>query len=174
MSRRLRALLPELAALAGVLAAAPAQASGEELNIIPDPQRVVVLLVAFTVLVPVLDRLLFRPLLGVLAERDLRINGARTRAAELARDAGDLLARHDAALREARDSANVARTQQVEEARRAQHAAVSEARGEAERRIVATRGDVAAAVDRARSGLAAEAQPLAREVAERLLGRSLS
>jgi F-type H+-transporting ATPase subunit b len=171
MTRHHRALVACLAA--ALLVAAPAQAS-EGLELVPDPRRLIALLVLFVLLVPLLDRLLFKPLLAVLEERGARIEGARARAAELSRRAAELVAQHDAAVRQVREAAQRERAGAVDEARRAHQAAVGEARGEAERQIAATRAEVGAALDAARARLRAEAEPLARDVAARLLGRSLS
>lgn len=175
MIRPHRALVAAGAALVAglLLTAAPAHAA-EGLELVPKPQRLVVLLVLFVVLVPLLNALLFRPLLAVLEERGARIEGARARAADLARRAAELVAQHDAAVRQVREVAQRERAGAVDEARRAHQAAIGEARAEAERQIAATRADVGAALDAARARLRGEAEPLAREVAARLLGRSLS
>jgi F-type H+-transporting ATPase subunit b len=176
MTRHHRALLAPLAAAvlgALLLAAAPAHAA-EGLELVPKPERLIALLLLFVLLVPLLNGLLFRPLLAVLEERSARIEGARARAAEVSRRAAELVAKHDAAVRQVREAAQRERAGAVDEARRAQQAAIGEARGEAERQVAATRADVSAALDAARTGLRGEAEPLARDVAARLLGRSLS
>jgi len=171
MTRPFRAI--PAAALLLLLAAAPARAEGG-LEIIPEPTRVLVLLALFLALIPVLNTLVFRPVLAVLDEREKRIAGARARAAEVAGEAAALLAQHDAAVREAREAAQAERARSIDEARRAQQSAVNEAREVAEREITGARGQVAAAVGSARAQLRAEAESLAREVAERLLGRRLA
>lgn len=170
MTRQQRALVVLGASL---LAASPAQAS-EGLQLVPDPKRLVFLLLLFIVLVPLLNALLFRPLLAVLEERSARIDGARARAGELASRAAALVAKHDEAVRAAREASQRERARAVDEARRAHQAAVGTARGEAERQIAETRSEIGAALGGARTQLRAEAEPLAREVAARLLGRSLS
>jgi F-type H+-transporting ATPase subunit b len=167
MTRPLRALLAVAVLL---FAAAPVRAEGG-LNIVPDPARLGVLLALFLLLIPVLNGLVFRPLLAVLDEREKRIAGAYARASEVSSEAAVLVERHEAALREVREASNVERARAVEEARRAHQAAVGEARRAAEREIAGARGEVATAVESARAQLRIEAEPLAREVAERLLGR---
>jgi F-type H+-transporting ATPase subunit b len=171
MPRTRRSLLVAwVAAIA--LTAAPARAEG--LDIFPDATRLAALLVLFLVLVPFANALLFRPLLAVLDEREARIGGARAKAAELARQSAALVEQHDAAMREARASANAERMRALERARQTHQTAIRDARQEAEREIAAARGQVVDAVAAARDALAREAEPLAREVAERLLGRSLA
>lgn len=149
-----------------------ASASEDFLQIIPDPLQLVLLLGLFVVLVPVLNTLLFQPLLGVLDERAARIEGARARAAELAQQSAALLARHDEAVRRARETAHVEQVRLVEEARRAHQAAVGEARGAAEREVFDAREKISRSADSARTALGAEAEPLAREITARLLSRS--
>lgn len=166
-----RALLGALLAL--LLAAAPAHAASG-LELVPQPVRLVALLVLFLILVPVLDAVLFKPLLGVLEERGRRIEGARARAAQLSARAGELVTRHEEAVRAVRASANGERVQAIDEARRDHQAVLAQARGQAELQIGVTRAEVGAALDSARASLRAEADPLARDVAERLLGRRLS
>jgi len=171
MTRHPRALAVLGAAV--VLAAGPARASGG-LELVPEPQRLIFLLVLFLVLVPLLNFLLFKPLLGVLEERGRKIEGARARAAELANRAAALVDQHDAAVQGVRQAAHQERARFVDEARRAHQSAIGEARGEAEHRLAETRNEIGAALDAARAQLRSAAGPLAREAAERLLGRSLS
>jgi F-type H+-transporting ATPase subunit b len=155
-----------------LLGASPAHAAALEL--VPDPTRLIFLLVLFVLLVPLLNGLLFKPLLAVLEERNRRIAGARERAAQLATDAAALVTRHDEALHAARERFNGERTRTLEDARGAHQAAIQDARRQAEQELAATREQVGDALAAARDQLQAEAGPLARDVAERLLGRRLA
>jgi len=161
-----------LVAAAALLAPQVAVASEDGLDIYPDPVRMLLLLGLFVILVPVLDRLLFKPLIGVLEARESRIEGARVRATELSQQAAALLARHDDAVRQARETAHIEQVRLIEEARRAHQATVGEARTAAEHEIVGARGELSRAADSVRGALGAEAEPLAREITARLLGRS--
>jgi F-type H+-transporting ATPase subunit b len=149
-----------------------AAAAEDGLQIIPDLGTVLLLLVLFVVLVPLLNNLLFKPLLGVLDERAARIEGARVRAAELAQQSAALLARHDEAVRQAREIAHAEQVRLVEEARRAHQATVGEARSAAERELHGAREELSRSAESARGTLGSEAEPLAREITARLLGRS--
>lgn len=164
-------LVGAVATAIGLLAPGAAHAAGA-LNIIPEPAKVVQLLVLFVILVPALNVLLFRPLLRVLEEREQRIDGARTRARELAAQTAELLARHDEAIRQAREVAHVEQVQIVEAARGSHRAAVGEARAAAEREVAGARAELTRAAEDVRASLGAEAEPIAREIAARLLGRS--
>lgn len=168
MTRHHRAL-----AVLVALAAGPAQAS-EGLELVPEPDRLIFLLVLFLVLVPLLNAVLFKPLLGVLEERGRRIEGARARAGELASRAAALAAQHEEAVQAVRQAAHQERARFVDEARRAHQGAIGEARSQAEHRLVETRAEIGTALEAARAELRGAATALAREVAERLLGRSLS
>jgi F-type H+-transporting ATPase subunit b len=161
-----------LVATIALLAPRIAIASEGGLNIQPDMWTLLLLLALFVILVPVLDRLLFKPLVGVLEAREGRIEGARVRATELSQQAAALLARHDDAVRQARETAHGEQVRLVEEARRAHQVTVGEARTTAEREIAGARGEISRNADSVRGALRAEAEPLAREITSRLLGRS--
>jgi F-type H+-transporting ATPase subunit b len=167
---------PRAAAVLGAVlcAAGPARAAEGGLQLVPEPERLIALLLLFLVLVPVLNALLFKPLLGVLEERGRRIEGARARAAELSTRSAALVAQHEEAVQAVRQAAHHERAKFVDEARRAHQAAIAGARADAERQLAATRSEIGAAIDTARNELRAAAEPLARQAAERLLGRSLS
>ncbi len=176
------ALLVLVATLAG---AASASASEATLDILPTgidsanpmewrPYLLVGLVALILVLSKLLNRIVFEPLVQVLEERDKRIDGARTRAGDLAREAAALLARYEDAVRETREGAGADRRVRMEEARRSYQAAIGEARGVSEAEIHRTRTEVGEAVSAARTTLEQDARGLARDLAERLLGRSLA
>lgn len=175
MPRRPVALLVSAAiASAAVLLLDPSAAHASEggLQIIPEPKRLIALLILFVILVPVLNSLLFKPLLGVLDEREKRIDGARARATDLAQQAATLVARHDDAIRKARATAHAEQVRVIEEARGQHHSTVGDARSAAETEIAGARAELARATASVRASLGAESEPIAREIAARLLGRS--
>jgi F-type H+-transporting ATPase subunit b len=161
-------------AAASLFAPAIAHASEGTLQIIPDPTRVLVLLVLFVILVPVLNATLFQPLLRVLDEREQRIAGARTRATELAQQTASLLARHEESLRRARETAHAEQQRIVEAARGEHQSTIGDARHAAEGEIAAAQVEIQRAIDSVRASLRADAEPIARDIATRLLGRSAS
>ena len=119
----------------------------------------------------ILDRLVFRPVLKVVERREQAVSSARTlaeRAADEARRAGDEFERKTQAAR-----ADIYR--QMDEMRRAaleeRTALVGETRREAEQALAAARATLAGDVDRARARLGADAESLAAEATERILGR---
>ena len=135
-----------------------------------------VLWVIFFVLIlsVVLDRLLFRPLLGVMTQREHAIRSARDLADAAAAKAQGAMRELEARTVEARGEvyrqmdemrrqASEHRTQLVEQTRREAAAAT----GEATARV---RGQT----DAARARLEREADDLAGAIAERVLGRRVS
>jgi F-type H+-transporting ATPase subunit b len=175
--RKPRRALPSAIAL---LAAAPAAAS-EGLEIFPDVPSaehpvtaLVVQLVLFALLIWPANRLLWRPLLGVLEQRRDRIAGNRARAEKVAADAEDVLGEYQSSVEHARRSAESDRATRLEGARREQAQLTAEARKAAEAEVAAARETVAAALGRARGELQAAAEQLGREAAARVLGRPLS
>lgn len=159
---------------ATLLPARSVAASEGGLEIFPDPLTLGSLIILFVLLVAPLQFLLFRPLLRVLEQRAAGIEGARQRAARLAREAQQLAERYRQALREIRDQADQERKASVDQARRETGAAVAQARDAAQAEMDRARSEVDRAVEEARMALRDEAQELGKLVAERLLGRSLS
>ncbi|HBZ71256.1 MAG TPA: hypothetical protein DEP35_16610 [Deltaproteobacteria bacterium] len=154
--------------------AAPASASEGVLEIIPDLRLVALLIVLFLLLVPVLNRLLFRPLLGVLDERDQKIEGTQERAAQLGQQAEAELARYEAAVRAAHAEAERARKAALEVAQTRHAESVAAARSESAHVVESARRELTGALKEARSALQAQTRELAQEAAARILGRSLS
>ena len=161
-----------LGALVGLLAA-PAAAAEGGLEIFPD-ERMLVLILLFLALIFPLDRLLFRPLLRTLEERDARIAGTRKRADEIAGKADVALDRYQSAVTGARGSAEDARREQLDAARREESQLTAAARASAEEQLGEAVREVGASLDAARAQLRGEAEALAREAASRVLGRALS
>jgi len=175
-----------IALLLAIALAAPAYAAEGGLEIFPDivpvlsdPLRwpeshFVQLLIFFVLLIYPVNQLVLKPLLGVLDERAARIEGTRKRAGELAGQADAALARYRAAVEQARKQADEVRKGALESARGDQARILAEARRAAEGDVSAARSGVAQALGSARASLRAETETLAREVATRVLGRTLS
>ena len=132
---------------------------------------VVVLIIALAF---ILDRLVFRPVLGVIKKREEAVTSARLlaeRATEEARQAGEEFERKTAAAR-----AEVYR--QMDEMRRTgleeRTALVEATRREAEQTLAEARAQLHHDVEAARARLDQDANALATEAAERILGRQPS
>lgn len=153
-------------------AATPAFAS--DLELLPTPVVLTVMLIGFVLLIFPLNALLFKPIFRALDERAERIAGARERSAQLQRDADDVLARYESAIREARAESEAARQAKLESARGEQLQLTTTARGEAERELDGARTELNRSIDEARASLRASAEGLAQAAAERVLGRAIS
>lgn len=169
--RIVHALLAAAASLApGSVAYA---ASGGALKLIPELEGVVILLIGFTILIPIVNRVLVKPVFAVLDEREEKITAARNRAKLLEDSANEVLARYQSSIREVREDAERQRREQLDAAR-AEHAEITErARGQASREIEQSQAGFRASLDEARTGLRATAEGLARQAAERILGRAM-
>src|SRR5262245_45104556 len=132
------------------------------------------LMVAFVALVPLVNRALLAPMLRVLDARAERTSGARKRAARLEEAVRDAIARYEQQVGDARRSAEGARREVLEEARRLAAEETGAARADAELELSRARGEVGAALADARRGLRGQATALAREAAARVLGRELA
>ena len=128
----------------------------------------------FAALIVPVNALLFRPLLRALDLRSDRIVGTRERAEKLAASADEILARYEKAVSDVRVEAEQARRSELSNARSETAARTAAARADAEREIERARHEVSGALADARTRLRSEAEPLAREAASRVLGRTLS
>jgi F-type H+-transporting ATPase subunit b len=122
----------------------------------------------------VLDRLLFKPVLRVMGEREGAIRSARELAERSAHEARRASAEFEKKTAEARGELY----RQMDDMRRAamneRAEIMSRTRAEAESEITAASAKLAAEADEARRRLGAEADALGAAVAERILGRKAS
>lgn len=119
----------------------------------------------------VLDRLVFRPVLRVVAEREQAVSSARTLAERAADEARRASAEFERKTQEARASIH----RDMEDMRRTaleeRTALVGDTRREADLALAEARAALAADVARARQQLDADAESLAAEATQRILGR---
>jgi F-type H+-transporting ATPase subunit b len=139
------------------------------------PDVSVVWVIFFVLLLTVvLDRLLFKPLLRVMAERQRAITSARELAERSANEARLAVAEFDRKTSEARAELY----KQMDEMRRTaldeRSAILSRTRAEAEAEIAAASARLQSEAEEARRRLSADAEVLGGAVAERILGRRAS
>jgi F-type H+-transporting ATPase subunit b len=170
-TRRSRKIL--VLAVGLLMAPGTASAAGG-LEIFPDFEQLAILIVLFAALVYPVNAWLIRPLLRVLEEREDRIDGARVRAARVTEQAEESLARYRADIDAAKADGEQQRRRLVEEARAEQTQLTRAARKEAEQQLEAARDEVGSALEQARASLRADAEALARQAAERILGREVA
>ena len=139
------------------------------------PDLSVVWVIFFVLLLTfVLNRLLFKPLLRVMEERQRAVTSARDLAERSAHEAKRATAEFDRKTGEAR--AELYR--QMDEMRRTaleeRAAIMNQTRAEAESEIAAASATLQAEADEARRRLSVDAETLGAAVAERILGRKAS
>jgi F-type H+-transporting ATPase subunit b len=166
---------PPIACFALATLALPlaAHAAGGELVLVPDLRMMLALIVLFLLLIAPTHRLIFKPLLRVLDEREERTAGTRARAARIEEEAREVLARYEREVAQTRDDAERQRRTTLDQVRGESQQLTGSARTSAEQAQAAARRELAAALDSARGVLRERAQELAREAASRVLGRTL-
>ena len=125
----------------------------------------------FIVFVPILNRLLFRPIIAVLEERDRLTGGSSSTARAMVLTSEQKLAEFEDGIREARGEGY-----RTVEARRSaasvtRQAKIDAARDESMAKIAAARRELDAEAAAARSSLDAEFERVASEISSALLGR---
>jgi F-type H+-transporting ATPase subunit b len=153
--------------------ASAAQAAEGGLELLPDPNILVALLIAFALIVFPLNAVLFKPVIRTLDERDERITGTRAKAERLSAEAAQVLERYEGAIRDAREEAELARRARLDEARARMLETTAAARSAAEAELERARSELGSTLDGARETLRSEANDLARAAAAQVLGRPL-
>jgi F-type H+-transporting ATPase subunit b len=172
-------LMPALAQLGlplGLLStlAEAAPAAEEKAPPIIDLDGTVVLqFILFVVMYLVLRRFFFLPYLRMREERTAHIEGAEKRAAGLSDKRKSIESEYQQRLQKARASADEERARLQAEARAREAELLTQARGRAQQRVNETHKAVAAQVAAAQAELEKQAEPIARSLAHKLLGREV-
>jgi F-type H+-transporting ATPase subunit b len=157
--------------LAGALAAEAAQEGGG--GIISLDLSLVVQVVNFLVLLLILWKLLYRPLVAKMEERTAAIKKSLDEAERARAEARRELEENMAKLRQAYAEAQAIREAARKEAADEQRKLIEAARAEAQRLVEGARAQLEADVRRARDELRREVGDLATAVAEKLIRKSL-
>ncbi len=178
MHRARRAWVWGLVAIAIVLAApallwAASEQDGHGGGLINLDRSLVVQAVNFIILLLILWRLLYRPLLAKMEERTQAIKKSLDEAQLARAEAARAQEENAARLRQAHAEAAAIRAQALKEAAEEQRRLVDGARAEAQRLVDTARAQMEADVRRARDELRREVAELATAVAEKLIRRSL-
>jgi F-type H+-transporting ATPase subunit b len=132
---------------------------------------VAVQIIAFLVLWFLLSKVLFGPFLGLVEERERRTDGARAEAARLAAEGERLRSEYERAVEATKEEGRRLREELLEEGRRTQERLVIESRDAAARLLESVRDEMQRAMRREREAAAEEAAGIARQMAEKILGR---
>jgi F-type H+-transporting ATPase subunit b len=151
-----------------VIAAADAGSS----MLTPDVTLLIVLAL-FIVFVPILNRLLFKPIIAVLEERDRLTGGSSTAAKAMELTVEQKLAEFEEGIREARGEGYRAVEGRRNAAAADRQSRIDAARGEATKKIVAAREQLNVDAAAARSSLDAEFSRIASSISSSLLGRNV-
>jgi F-type H+-transporting ATPase subunit b len=143
------------------------------LKIPPDTNILIPVVLIFLMVWFVLRRWWFEPAMRVVAERSKRSEGALREAEELHLEAERMRREHAAALDEARTEAHREMHEIVRSAEAEQKRLVAEATDEAQRTLGEVRTRVAEDIADARRALRAEVPVIARQIAQKVLGRAV-
>ena len=134
----------------------------------------VVQIVLFLILWSIMRRVLFGPVGRLMAERERRTDGAHAEARSMAEGGKELQAQYDAAIAKARAEGEAIKSEIREEAIKARNVIVSQGRDAATQKIQEIREEVHKELEAARRIASANADALALEMAEKVLGRKLT
>jgi F-type H+-transporting ATPase subunit b len=162
-----------IAALLLALLPTAARAAGGEGGLINLDRSLVIQMINFGLLLLLLWKLLYRPLVAKMEERTQAIKKSLEEAQAARAEAQREREEHTARLQAAHAEAQAIRARALKEAAEEQHRLVEAARAEAARLVEAARAELAQDVRRAREGLRQEVADLAIMAAERLIKKSL-
>jgi F-type H+-transporting ATPase subunit b len=134
---------------------------------------VIVQIVSFLFLWFLLTRLLFRPFIGLLEERERRTEGVKAETASLLEEGERLRFEYENEIARAKDEGNAAKETILQEARQARERLLAQAREGAARRLEVIRGEVQREMQRDRELATREAEVIAQQMAEKILGRKV-
>lgn len=130
--------------------------------------------VSFMFLLFVLNRILYRPLQKIMAQRRERIDGSLSKASELERSIEEKMAIYQRQLDSAKKTATEER-QLIRKAAAAEEAGIlAQANEKASSELHKIKQQVADEAEKAGKALESEAQKLATEIATKVLGRELA
>jgi F-type H+-transporting ATPase subunit b len=134
----------------------------------------VVQMVVFSALIVILKPLLFDPVLRIFEEREKRTDGARAEARRLQEEAGELLRRYEKELERVNQVATEERERLRSETSKLEAEILEEARAVSQQVVEDGRQRVASEVSKIRFDLGRVSDQIARDIAERVLGRGVS
>jgi F-type H+-transporting ATPase subunit b len=130
-------------------------------------------IVIFLVLWVILSKVLFRPYLNLLDERERRTTGARHDSSDLEGEGARLKAEYEQRIGQARATGLAAKDVIVQEGRQEREKLLQQAREEAARTLESARREVQIQLERERALLAAEVAAVARDMVSKVLGRRI-
>jgi F-type H+-transporting ATPase subunit b len=132
--------------------------------------QVVFILVLWAVLKPIL----FNPLLKLFEEREKRIEGAIKKARRIDEESAEARAQYDDVMAKARGEGSAEREKLRAESLRKESELLTQVRAETQKTVDQGRGETQKEVDATRVNLAPHTRGLAKELAQRVLGREVA
>ena len=127
----------------------------------------------FMILLVALNVVLFKPLRAVMAARKATIDGDLAKARSLDEQVQSQVAEYEAKLQEARQRGSQERTALRQAAQAEEARLLGNANEKASQRLQSLKDQVAGEAEVARQGLRSETDALARQIAGKVLGRSV-
>jgi len=128
----------------------------------------------FIILLIILNKLLYRPLMKIINERRATIEGSHAKANELETEIDEKMRRYQQQLDDAKTLATEERNKLKKAAAEEESKILSEAHGKATAQLQIIKEQVAEEADKASIALKKEAQTLAGQIATKVLGRELA
>jgi F-type H+-transporting ATPase subunit b len=132
---------------------------------------VVIQIASFLLFWFLLNKILFRPFLELLAERERRTEGFKAQAASLAEEVERLRAAYESGIAKAREEGDRAKAAILADGRLAREHLLAQARDEAGKILQQARDEIQGELQRGKAFAAREAEGIARQMAEKILGR---
>ena len=130
--------------------------------------------ILFVLLWLILSKLLFKPYLSLLEERERRTTGAQHDSADLEHEGAQLKRQYEEKIAQAQAAAYAAKDVILQDARKQREAILSQAREEASKTLDQIRRDIASALEREKQLGDAEASAIAHDLVTKVLGRSVA
>ena len=144
------------------------------MNIIPVPTLILLQLVPFLLTISVLYFVLFKPMLAYLDERDEKIDGAKAKAVSMQKQSADNMSMLKEKTTSLRKEINMLRSEARAKVMSEYNQTIYEARKEADKEIKENAKTILTNQDLVRTELKMQAREVAKTIASKTLGRSVS
>ena len=145
-------------------------AFAESIQLIPDGTLLIHIAIIIS-MVFVLNRLLFKPVLRTLSDREARTHGRTDEARETIRKVGESLSRYENSLRQARAEGYSLLEQRQSEANGERQLKVAEVRREVEEQLGQGKDEIQSQAEQARATLLGDAERVAADIKAQVLRR---
>ena len=135
---------------------------------------VVYQIVIFLLLWIILSKLLFRPYLNLLDQRERRTTGAQHDSTDLEHEGARLRAQYEEKIAQAQAAGYAAKDAILQEARQQREKVLTQVREDTMRMLEEVRHELASQVQRERQVVADEVRTIAQEMANKILGRNVA